>query len=124
MISKVRDRLYKELDRVFSNIVRKRDADEFGMILCPACKTARRSWAQMTCGHYRKRRFLLTRWKLTNAVAICMECNGHDVDLTVIIDQRFGEGTAQEMTALSHKDWHPSIHDLQRTLEKLTDNIL
>jgi hypothetical protein len=63
--------MVKELDRLTSLIVRKRDG------CCLTCGTTE----NLECSHFYKRRWLWTRFDLTNCNAMCHDCNGrHNVD--------------------------------------------
>jgi len=65
----------QKADIVFSEFIRKRDADENGICHCPLCLKVGH-WTTFVCGHYIKRRHLSTRWYPDNAFAICQNCNG------------------------------------------------
>lgn len=110
-----KESLIKECDRVFSLVIRKRDIDTNDQVKCATC-IYRSNWANLTCGHFRKRRFMKTRWDLRNALPQCSECNTLDKDLSSQIDVRFGNGTAQELTVLSHKDAKYSMDEITRKI--------
>ena len=66
-----RQGLIRELDRLVSLIVRKRDD---GCICCGSKES-------LECGHFYKRRYHSTRWSLVNCNAQTHRCNGrHNVD--------------------------------------------
>jgi len=67
--------LKNKLDRLFSQYIRLRDADENGYCHCCTCgKTLH--WKEMTAGHFISRSVLATRYEETNVHAQCMcPCN-------------------------------------------------
>ena len=64
----------KSADTAFSRYVRQRDANEFDCCKCPITKYYSH-WENFVCGHYIKRRILVTRWHPDNAFAISPEAN-------------------------------------------------
>jgi hypothetical protein len=106
-----------ELDQLHSVIIRKRDADEFGMVKCATCPS-RMQWIQITCGHFRKRRHMGTRWHLKNGGPQCSFCNGQDKDMQPYIESKFGKETVTELIQLSHQDQHFSIDQLKEKIEE------
>ncbi|GAG93963.1 unnamed protein product [marine sediment metagenome] len=66
---------YTKADTEFSIYIRRRDADEYGVCKCAICEN-QWEWKYMVCGHFIKRRILVTRWHSDNAFAICSNCNG------------------------------------------------
>jgi predicted ATP-dependent serine protease len=55
----------------------------------------------MDTGHFQSRRFLLTRYDERNANGQCQNCNqwnsGEQYKHGLAVDDKFGEGTAQEL---------------------------
>ena len=76
----------KYLDGLFRTVIRKRD----NYNRCPVCNEPFEDIGFRTpeVGHFVKRRFLLTRWNLNNAVLICHWCNYMDKDLTSVLISR------------------------------------
>lgn len=64
----------KKLDRVFSEYIRRRNADCNGRVKCCTCPTIKH-WKQMDCGHYYRRAHLSVRVNEINAHAQCVHCN-------------------------------------------------
>ena len=65
------------LDRVFSEYIRRRDADQNGLIICISCgKIA--PWKESDCGHYINRKHNSTRYDEKNCNAQCRSCNRFD----------------------------------------------
>ena len=64
-------------DKIFSEFIRKRDADCFEMVVCITCGK-RLHWQSADCGHYIGRRNMATRFDPINCNAQCRECNSKD----------------------------------------------
>jgi hypothetical protein len=99
-----RNGLIHKLDWIFSRFIRQRDADTDGYVKCFTCATYLH-WLQITCGHYRKRRFLGTRWTEMNCEPQCMQCNGKDDEKLFgkLLDKKYGAGTAEVLQIASQK---------------------
>lgn len=69
-----RQSLIKRLDKLTSLYVRQNGADRQGFNVCYTCG-ARHHWKDLDCGHYIKRRYLHTRWDLSNVRPQCRNCN-------------------------------------------------
>lgn len=65
------------LDRIFSEYIRRRDADSNGFIRCISCGKIVR-WQDSDCGHYINRKHNATRYDETNCNAQCRTCNRFD----------------------------------------------
>lgn len=118
----MKDFLIKELDRVFSIVVRQRYMDEAGFVRCKSCDRIYH-WTQITCGHFRKRRHMRTRWHIKNAAPQCSVCNGADKDISGFLDTTFGRGTSASMTELSHKAINYSDEHLKEMIRNYTHEI-
>lgn len=62
------------LDKLFSEYIRLRDADKYGMIRCISCGK-RVKWKNADAGHYVSRRHLNLRFDDKNVNAQCTICN-------------------------------------------------
>jgi hypothetical protein len=71
---KILSTLIKKLDKVFSEFIRLRDADENGICRCISCG-ARHHWKEMDNGHYIKRQHMVLRYDTNNCHAQCRTCN-------------------------------------------------
>ena len=63
-----------KLDRVFSEYIRRRDADENGNICCISCGKIV-PWKESDCGHYVNRSVMSLRFDEKNCNAQCRYCN-------------------------------------------------
>lgn len=83
---KSQSKLVKELDAVFSQWIRLKDADDNGMAKCVTCGV-KKPWKEMQNGHYVSRSKRSTRWDEENCHVQCVGCN------------MFKEGAKPEYTA-------------------------
>ncbi len=65
------------LDRIFSEYIRRRDANKDGYIRCISCGKLVH-WKQSDCGHYINRKHNATRYDEQNCNAQCRKCNRFD----------------------------------------------
>lgn len=62
------------LDKVFSDFIRLRDSDNYGMCSCISCGK-KEFWTLVDCGHYEDRAHMGTRYSEKNCNAQCRDCN-------------------------------------------------
>jgi len=127
---RTRKNLVKELDRVFSLYVRHSNANLDGLVECATCPTVK-PVKQMQAGHFQSRGKYATRWELKNVQPQCQGCNiwkqGEQYAMSKYLDEKYGEGTADEMVRLSNTtvkftDWElqEMIDDYKRKLKELS----
>ena len=92
-----------KLDRLFSEYIRRRDADYAGYCRCVTCGKMQH-WREMDAGHFVPRDRIATRWDVTNVHPQCRECNrfrsGKQYEHGRAIDRMYGSGTADRLMAL------------------------
>lgn len=85
-----------KLWKAFSEYIRLRDADEFGICKCFTCGRIRH-WRQVDCGHGIGRQHKATKFDEKNNHAQCKGCNGFEGGRMDIykqrVDERYGAGT-------------------------------
>lgn len=90
----------KKLWKVFSEFIRRRDADENGICTCITCGL-QRPWRQMDCGHGIPRQHWGTRYDERNNNAQCKRCNGFEGGsqeaYARAVDIKHGEGTWEHL---------------------------
>ena len=100
-------KLKKELDKWFSLYIRLRDATPEGMVQCFTCGCVKHYKSGMQCGHFQSRSFLATRFDEVNCQPQCVGCNmfkqGEQYKFALALDNKHGEGTAQELQFLAKK---------------------
>ena len=94
-----RSKLIKKLDKIFSIYIRKRYAiNEIAQ--CFTCGK-KDHYKRLQCGHFQSRRFYSTRWNEQNCQVQCSGCNvfkyGEQFIFGKKLDQKYGEGTAEEL---------------------------
>jgi hypothetical protein len=66
--------LVKQLDSVFSKVVRQRDTDEYNRCTCISCGK-KVPWQKIHAGHYVSRFVMQRRWDERNVWPQCATCN-------------------------------------------------
>lgn len=96
----------KKLDRVFSEYIRLRDADEGGTTQCVTCG-AYKFWRDIDAGHFIKRQHRSTRWDERNVHPQCTRCNhfmgGRQDDMSLYILRLYGKETLLELMQLKYQ---------------------
>jgi len=97
-------KLKKELDQIFSVYIRIRESSDTGVAVCFTCgKTA--NWKILQNGHFLSRRFMATRFDEENCQVQCVTCNvfrnGEQYKFGVALDNKYGEGTAEDLEHMS-----------------------
>ena len=100
-----RSYLIKQLDKVFSEYIRKRDSDINGYITCVSCKK-KVHWKEANNCHFADRQHMATRWHEQNNHAGCVRCNAFDVGFHIheyakFLNQTYGDGTADSLIQMS-----------------------
>ena len=94
----------KKLWKVFSEYIRRRDADENGYVKCFTCGLIQH-WKKMDCGHGIGRQHWATRYNEQNNAPQCKKCNGFEGGRTDVyakeVDKRYGPGTWDKLNILS-----------------------
>lgn len=95
--------LVKALDKLFSEFIRRRDADKNGICRCITCSRSGH-WKEMDAGHFIQRDRLATRWDERNVHAQCTYDNryrsGEQFEHGQAIDRIHGKGTAEQLRQL------------------------
>ena len=82
-----------KLDKVFSEYIRRRDADENGYVKCCTCPAVKH-WKEIDAGHFISRKHMNTRWRETNCHPQCQNCNrskrGSLVEYLMFMKEKYG----------------------------------
>lgn len=96
-----RKKLVDQLDKVFSQFIRLRDANKQGVCKCCTCGKLmvwKHPKGTTHAGHFVNRKHMATRWDEKNVHAQCVKCNSFDEGRQrqhgIFIDKKYGEGTA------------------------------
>lgn len=90
----------KKADKYFSEYIRLRDSDPYGIGNCISCGK-KHHISEMDAGHFIDRSHKATRYNEQNVNAQCRPCNrfqsGRQYEHGKAIDLKYGEGTADEL---------------------------
>ena len=96
--------LTEKADKLFSEDIRKKDADETGFVKCCCCGVMFR-WKDLDCGHYISRSKFAVRYDERNAHPQCRSCNGKHNDnpkpFQMYILKTYPAGTLTELNKLA-----------------------
>ena len=110
-----------KLDKVFSEYIRRRDADHRGFVKCCTCPTVKH-WKKMDAGHYVRRGSLSVRFDEMNCHAQCVRCNRYEGDgmgfvHMMYIMQRYGDYVAAELKIKGRKSYSLMQHEIDELTE-------
>jgi hypothetical protein len=122
-------KLKKKLDVLFSQYIRRRNADQLGRVKCFTCGVEKH-WKEQQAGHFQSRSHHSTRWDEVNVQVQCVKCNmyrqGEQYKFGMYLDQRFGDGTAEELeyraktiVKLNRIDYEESIERYKQKIREL-----
>ena len=112
--------LENKLDRIYSEYIRRKDADEGGTVSCVTCQKLLH-WREAHCGHFIKRANRAARWLQVNTHVQCVRCNtylgGNDSVYAVYIIDKFGRDTYNDLMALRGKECKRYRTDYEELIE-------
>lgn len=115
-----RSTVVKQLDQVFSQYIRRRNANLDGFVECVTCGNVRH-WKQMQAGHFMSRRKYSTRWDEMNVQVQDDACNrwrqGEQYKFALWLDENYGEGTADKLVLKSNQQVKYSTEELEEMIE-------
>mgnify|MGYP003644948864 FL=1 len=115
-----RSKLIAKADKVFSQYIRKRNADHRDYVACFTCGKVDH-WKSQDCGHFMSRKYYNTRWDEENCQVQCKGCNifrhGEQFLFGVHTDQLYGHGKAEELHFKSREMVKLSQGDLQDIID-------
>lgn len=115
-----RKTLVDKADKVFSEYIRRRYADDNGVTECFTCGK-KDHWKKLQCGHFQSRKHYATRWNEENCQVQCAGCNvfryGEQYTFGRNLDIYVREGLAEELNILSNKTVKYDNHDLMSLIE-------
>lgn len=119
--------LEKKLDRVFSEYIRRRDANEGGTVSCVTCGKLMH-WKECHASHFVKRQHRSTRWDERNVHAQCPRENvymGGSQDLMAgyILD-KYGIAVLEELLELRERIVKYTRQDLIDLIEHFNRKIV
>jgi hypothetical protein len=118
--------LTKKLDRVFSQYIRIKYANEYGIVKCFTCNNEHH-WKEIQNGHFQSRRYMSIRFHENNCRPQCYACNvglhGNQYVFGVNLDREIGSGKAEEMVMMSKVTKKFSSLELQEMIDIYTKNL-
>ena len=122
-------KLKKKLDSLFSQYTRLRNADHLGRVKCFTCGVEKH-WKEQQAGHFQSRSHHSTRWDEVNVQVQCVKCNmfrqGEQYKFGMYLDQKYGEGTAEELeirsktiVKLNRTDYEEAIERYKQKIKEL-----
>lgn len=118
--------LEAKLDRIFSQYIRQRDADQGGTVRCVSCGRLM-YWKECDAGHFVKRQHRAVRWDERNAASQCKKCNrfqgGRQDDFAAYIIRKYGQDTFDDLMAKKYQVTKHTRADLQELIEKYSGAI-
>ncbi len=122
-------KLKKKLDALFSQYIRRRNADHLGRVKCFTCGVDKH-WKEQQAGHFQSRSHHSTRWDEVNVQVQCVKCNmfrqGEQYKFGMYLDQKYGEGTAEELeirsktiVKLNRTDYEEAIERYKQKIKEL-----
>ena len=121
------DEEIRELDSMFSEIVRRREADSNGYVPCITCGK-RHHWKDLDCGHYIGRRHTLTRYDDRNCHPQCISCNrfnyGEEELYRNKLIEMYGIEAVEELERCKNKSYKFDKVEKEQLKEKFKQELL
>jgi hypothetical protein len=112
--------LEKKLDRVFSEYIRRKDADHGGTVDCCTCGKLF-YWKEVDAGHFVKRQHRSIRWDERNVHPQCTRCNhfmgGRQDDYAQFVIKKYGQTVFDELMLLKYQTVKYTRADLMDMIE-------
>jgi len=110
-------KLVKKLDAVFSEYVRKSNADSNGICTCVTCDR-QFYWKQIQAGHFMSRKHYSTRWDLENVKPQCPKCNVFNQGEQYKYSLFLGKETAEKLLAKSRQIQKFTYDDIETLINQ------
>lgn len=115
-------KLKKRLWKIFSEYIRRRDADENGMVTCISCGV-KRDWRELQAGHYLPKSLgLSVYFEPRNVQPQCGKCNltlqGNQYQYGLALKKKYGESVIDELERLKNITVKYSRADYEELIEK------
>ena len=125
-MASARQKLVKDLDKVFSLFIRMRASDENGYATCFTCGQVKK-WKEGDAGHFISRGAYSTRWNETNVQFQDKKCNifqsGQQYLFSVALNRLHGEGTADALYAMSRQTRKYGVGEIKAMIEIYKDKV-
>lgn len=115
-----RSKLIKKADELFSEYIRRKYADDMGMVKCFTCGKKTYWYGEgMQCGHFISRSCIKLRWDETNARPQCYRCNVALNGNYPIYAENIGIKEIKRLNKESNLIRTVTINDIENTIEEL-----
>ncbi len=125
-MASARQKLVKDLDKVFSLFIRMRASDENGYATCFTCGQVKK-WKEGDAGHFISRGAYSTRWNETNVQFQDKKCNifqsGQQYLFSVALNRLHGEGTADALYVMSRQTRKYGVGEIKAMIEIYKDKV-
>ena len=123
-----KQKLKEKAWKLFSEWIRRRDADKDGYVTCVTCgKRAHWKGEGMQAGHFIAGRTLSLLFDYRNCHAQCyadnVGRNGSYVEYFVYMEERYGREVIDELRQLKHQSRKYGIWDYEMLIEELKESI-
>jgi hypothetical protein len=111
----------RKLWSIFSEYIRRRDADENGMVKCISCPTIKH-WKEVDAGHFRPKSLGLPVYFVEkNVHPQCTYCNhvkeGNAYEYGLALIEKYGKGIIEEIDGMRHTPLKWSCADYEEMIE-------
>lgn len=121
-----RSKLVKKLDTVFSQYIRRSNADNNGYCTCVTCNKTFH-WKEIQAGHFMSRKHYSTRWDERNVKTQCVACNvyraGEQYKYSIFLGSELANVLylkSKELVKFTNYELEDMINDYSDKLKKLT----
>lgn len=117
---KTRSKVVKELDAVFSQYIRRRNAKN-DIAECVTCGK-KDHWKKLQAGHFQSRKHYSTRWDEDNVQVQCSGCNvfryGEQWKFGKWLDNNIKKGLSEKLEIKSRQTVKFTMADLEEMIQK------
>jgi tRNA nucleotidyltransferase/poly(A) polymerase len=119
-------KLKTELDAIFSQYIRLRNADSNGNVACFTSGVVKH-WKEQHCGHFQSRRHMATRWNERNCQVQSVKENifnqGNQYIFGKNLDLKYGKGTADLLAAAAKTEYKINKDQIQEKIIYYTEKV-
>jgi len=121
-----RSKLVKKLDTVFSQYIRRSNADNNGYCTCVTCNKTFH-WKEIQAGHFMSRKHYSIRWDERNVKPQCVACNvyraGEQYKYSIFLGKELSNVLylqSKEIVKFTNYELENMINDYSERLKKIT----
>jgi len=121
-----RSKLVKKLDTVFSQYIRRSNADNNGYCTCVTCNKTFH-WKEIQAGHFMSRKHYSIRWDERNVKPQCVACNvyraGEQYKYSIFLGKELSNVLylqSKDIVKFTNYELENMINDYSERLKKIT----